>query len=94
MRQTSVNSLTKAKKKSLIGSLTELSEGMLTLLVIDHPCAQRQIAEARRVVEVRFISMSIQIKSLLTAIFIQQILQFGSNSYILRHFSSILNLIL
>ncbi|CAA6659485.1 unnamed protein product [Spirodela intermedia] len=51
MRQTSVNSLTKAKKKSLLSSLTELSERMSSLLDIDHPCAQREISEARQVIE-------------------------------------------
>lgn len=51
MRQTSVNSLTKAKKKALLASLDELTERMPSLLDIDHPCAQRQIFDARRVVE-------------------------------------------
>lgn len=52
MRQTSVSSLTKAKKKVLLASLDELTERMPSLLDIDHPCAQRQIFDARRVVEV------------------------------------------
>ena len=52
MRQTSVSSLTKTKKKAMLESLDELSERMPSLLDIDHPCAQRQILDARRVVEV------------------------------------------
>lgn len=51
MRQTSVNSLTKTKKKALLEALDELTERMPSLLDIDHPCAQRQILDARRVVE-------------------------------------------
>ncbi|XP_077213519.1 kinesin-like protein KIN-14B isoform X2 [Tasmannia lanceolata] len=51
MRQTSQNSLTKNKKKALLVSLDELSERMPSLLDIDHPCARRQIADARSVVE-------------------------------------------
>jgi len=52
MRQTSVSSLTKTKKKEMLASLDELSERMPSLLDIDRPCAQRQILDARRVVEV------------------------------------------
>ncbi|KAJ6915789.1 Kinesin-like protein KIN-14A [Populus alba x Populus x berolinensis] len=51
LRQSSVNTLSKSKKKSLLVSLDELGERMPSLLNIDHPCAQRQIAEARRLVE-------------------------------------------
>lgn len=51
MRQLSVDSLTKSKKKALLASLEELSERMPSLLGIDHPCAQRQIAEAHKVLE-------------------------------------------
>lgn len=51
MRQTSVSSLTKTKKKAMLESLDELSERMPSLLDIDHPCAQRQISDARRIVE-------------------------------------------
>jgi hypothetical protein len=47
-----VNTLSKSKKKTLLVSLDELGERMPSLLNIDHPCAQRQIAEARRMVEV------------------------------------------
>ncbi|KAG1342270.1 putative Kinesin-like protein KIN-14L [Cocos nucifera] len=50
-RQASVSSLTKTKKKAMLASLEELSERMPSLLDIDHPCAQRQILEARRLVE-------------------------------------------
>lgn len=52
MRQTSVNVLSKSKKRSLLVSLDELSEQMPSLLDIDHPCAQRHISEARYDVEV------------------------------------------
>lgn len=47
-----MNTLSKSKKKTLLVSLDELGERMPSLLNIDHPCAQRQIAEARRMVEV------------------------------------------
>lgn len=52
MRQSSVNTLSRSKKKAMLTSLDELAERMPSLLDIDHPCAQRQIADARRVVEV------------------------------------------
>ena len=52
MRQSSVSTLSKSKKKALLASLDELMERMPSLLDIDHPCAQRQIAGARRVIEV------------------------------------------
>ncbi|GAB4848791.1 Kinesin-like protein KIN-14B [Ancistrocladus abbreviatus] len=51
VRQASVNSLSRSKKKAMLASLDELAERMPSLLDIDHPCAQRQIAEARRLVE-------------------------------------------
>ncbi|KAG8373431.1 hypothetical protein BUALT_Bualt11G0023600 [Buddleja alternifolia] len=51
VRQTSVNVLSKSKKRSMLASLDELSERMPSLLDIDHPCAQRHIAEARDAVE-------------------------------------------
>ncbi|XP_075654087.1 kinesin-like protein KIN-14B isoform X1 [Castanea sativa] len=51
MRQSSVSTLSKSKKKALLASLDELMERMPSLLDIDHPCAQRQIADARRVIE-------------------------------------------
>ncbi|KAJ6834435.1 kinesin-like protein KIN-14L [Iris pallida] len=51
MRQASVSSLTKTKKKALLAALDELLEQMPSLLDVDHPCAQRQILDARRVVE-------------------------------------------
>lgn len=52
LRQSSVSTLSKSKKKVLLASLDELMERMPSLLDIDHPFAQRQIADARRVVEV------------------------------------------
>nr|XP_048334782.1 kinesin-like protein KIN-14B isoform X2 [Ziziphus jujuba var. spinosa] len=51
VRQSSVNILSKSKKKAMLASLDELAERMPSLLNIDHPCAQRQIADARRVVQ-------------------------------------------
>ncbi|KNA06256.1 hypothetical protein SOVF_182410 [Spinacia oleracea] len=50
-RQASINSLSKNKKRAMLDSLDELAEQMPSLLEIDHPCAQRQIAEARIIVE-------------------------------------------
>ncbi|XP_021728175.1 kinesin-like protein KIN-14B [Chenopodium quinoa] len=50
-RQASINSLSKNKKRAMLSSLDELAEQMPSLLEIDHPCAQRQIAEARSIVE-------------------------------------------
>ncbi|RDY00465.1 Kinesin-like protein KIN-14B, partial [Mucuna pruriens] len=47
----SVNILSKSKKKKMRASLDELAEQMPSLLVIDHPCAQRHIADARHMVE-------------------------------------------
>lgn len=52
MRQSSVSTLSKSKKKQLLASLDELAERMPSLLDIDHPCAQRQIADARNVIQV------------------------------------------
>lgn len=51
VRQSSVNTLSRSKKKAMLTSLDELAERMPSLLDIDHPCAQRQIADAHRVVE-------------------------------------------
>ncbi|KAL3630462.1 Kinesin-like protein KIN-14B [Castilleja foliolosa] len=51
MRQTSVNVLSKSKKRQMHASLDELSEQMPSLLDVDHPCAQRHIAEARHALE-------------------------------------------
>nr|CAD1826270.1 unnamed protein product [Ananas comosus var. bracteatus] len=51
MRQTSVSSLTKTKKKAMLASLDELMGRMPSLLDIDHPCAQKEIMGARRAVE-------------------------------------------
>lgn len=53
MRQSSVHTLTRSKKKAMLSSLDELTERMPSLLDIDHPCAQRQITDARRMVEVK-----------------------------------------
>ncbi|XP_014492749.1 kinesin-like protein KIN-14B [Vigna radiata var. radiata] len=50
-RLSSVNILSKSKKKSMLASLDELKEQMPSLLQIDHPCAQRHIADARYMVE-------------------------------------------
>ncbi|KAL3036689.1 hypothetical protein AAZX31_01G023000 [Glycine max] len=41
----------KSKKGTVLGSLDKLTEQMPSLLEIDHPCAQRYIADARRKVE-------------------------------------------
>lgn len=51
MRQTSVSSLSKIKKKAILAQIDELSERMPSLLDIDHPCARRQILDVRRIVE-------------------------------------------
>ncbi|KAM7262173.1 hypothetical protein ACFE04_021250 [Oxalis oulophora] len=50
LRQSSAT-LTKSKKKALLTALDELTDRMPSLLDIDHPCAQRQIADARYLVE-------------------------------------------
>jgi len=47
-----VNILSKSKKKTMLTSLNELTEQMPSLLEIDHPCAQRHIADAHYLVEV------------------------------------------
>ena len=52
LKHSSANSLTTAKKKSLLSSLNELWEQMPSLLDIDHPCAQKEISEARQAIEV------------------------------------------
>ncbi|XP_062100325.1 kinesin-like protein KIN-14B [Humulus lupulus] len=51
VRQSSVSILSKSKKKAMLLSLDELSERMPSLLNIDHPCAQRHIADARQMIE-------------------------------------------
>ncbi|XP_059624154.1 kinesin-like protein KIN-14B [Cornus florida] len=51
MRQSSVSTLSSSKKKVMLASIGELAERMPSLLDIDHPCAQRHIAQARRTVE-------------------------------------------
>ncbi|KAE9614469.1 putative minus-end-directed kinesin ATPase [Lupinus albus] len=50
-RLSSGNTLSKSKKRTMIASLDELTKQMPSLLEIDHPCAQRHIAEARHIVE-------------------------------------------
>lgn len=50
-RQSSVSTLGRSKKKVLLASLDELAERMPSLLDIDHPCAQRHVADAHRLVE-------------------------------------------
>ncbi|CAK8561805.1 unnamed protein product [Lathyrus sativus] len=50
-RQSSVNILSKSKKRAMLASLDELKEQMPSLLEIDHPCAQSQIADACGMVE-------------------------------------------
>ncbi|XP_030528236.1 kinesin-like protein KIN-14A [Rhodamnia argentea] len=51
MRQSSVNTLSRSKKAAMLASLDELAERMPSLLDIDHPCAQKQISDARSAVE-------------------------------------------
>ncbi|XP_031114516.1 kinesin-like protein KIN-14B [Ipomoea triloba] len=51
MRQSSVNSLGRSRKKAMLSSLDELAERMPSLLDIDHPCAQKHIEETRHIVE-------------------------------------------
>ncbi|KAL9691607.1 hypothetical protein QQ045_012032 [Rhodiola kirilowii] len=51
VRQASVTKLSKSKKKALLETLEELTERMPSLLDIDHPSAQRQIVDAREMVE-------------------------------------------
>ncbi|KAK3128718.1 hypothetical protein QOZ80_6BG0465540 [Eleusine coracana subsp. coracana] len=51
LRQSSTGPLRKSKKKALLQSLDDLSSQMPSLLDIDHPCAQKQIMEARNAVE-------------------------------------------
>ncbi|KEH20142.1 putative minus-end-directed kinesin ATPase [Medicago truncatula] len=50
-RQSSVSILSKSKKRALLASLDELKEQMPSLLEIDHPCAESQIANACHMVE-------------------------------------------
>uniref|UniRef100_A0A0D9WNA5 Kinesin motor domain-containing protein n=1 Tax=Leersia perrieri TaxID=77586 RepID=A0A0D9WNA5_9ORYZ len=51
IRQSSTRPLRKSKKKALLESLDDLLAQMPSLLDVDHPCAQKQIMEARKVVE-------------------------------------------
>lgn len=50
-RQSSVSILSRSKKRALLASLDELKEQMPSLLEIDHPCAESQIANACHMVE-------------------------------------------
>jgi hypothetical protein len=52
MRQSATRPVRKSKRKALLESLNDLLSQMPSLLDIDHPCAQKQIMEARKVVEV------------------------------------------
>ncbi|KAM7277209.1 hypothetical protein ACFE04_019075 [Oxalis oulophora] len=51
VRQSSVNAMSKSKKKALLATLDELSDRMPSLLDIDHPCAQKMIADACHLVQ-------------------------------------------
>ncbi|KAG0513451.1 hypothetical protein BDA96_10G103400 [Sorghum bicolor] len=51
MRQSSTRPMRKSKRKALLDSLDDLLTQMPSLLDIDHPCAQKQIMDARKVVE-------------------------------------------
>lgn len=51
MRQSSARPMRKSKKKAFLESLDGLLAQMPSLLDMDHPCAQKQIMEARKVVE-------------------------------------------
>ncbi len=59
MRQSSARPLRKSKKKALLESLDDLLAQMPSLLDVDHPCAQKQIMEARKVVEVCILNVGI-----------------------------------
>lgn len=52
MRQSTTRPMRKSKRKALLESLDDLLAQMPSLLDIDHPCAQKQIMEARKIVEV------------------------------------------
>lgn len=64
-RQSSVSTLGRSKKKALLKSLDELGERMPSLLEIDQPCAQRQIADGRRMVEVHVVSRVLNLENFL-----------------------------
>ncbi|KAM3209107.1 hypothetical protein ACQJBY_063662 [Aegilops geniculata] len=51
IKQSSTRPLRKSKKKALLESLDDLLAQMPSLLDIDHPCAQKQIMDARNAVE-------------------------------------------
>ncbi|XP_027359822.1 kinesin-like protein KIN-14B isoform X2 [Abrus precatorius] len=50
-RLSTMNTIEKSKKRTVLYSLDKLTEQMPSLLEIDHPCAQRYIADARSMVE-------------------------------------------
>ena len=52
MRQSAVSIMSRSKKRGLVTALDDPSAQLSSLLEIDHPCAERHIADARRVVEV------------------------------------------
>lgn len=54
-REVSAKAVNATKKKSLLMRLDSLVDHMSTLLPIDHHCAEKFIAEARKVVEVRLL---------------------------------------
>ncbi|XP_054808592.1 kinesin-like protein KIN-14B isoform X2 [Prosopis cineraria] len=49
--QANVNVLSSSKKRTMLASLDELTQRMPSLLEMDHPCAQKQIADACRMIE-------------------------------------------
>ncbi|MED6174672.1 Kinesin-like protein KIN-14B [Stylosanthes scabra] len=50
-RLSNMNTIRRCKKRAALDSLDELTQRMPSLLEIDHPCAQRHIADARRLIE-------------------------------------------
>lgn len=51
-KHSTANAVSQSKKRAMLASLGELTQRMPLLLEIDHPCAQRHIADAHRLVEV------------------------------------------
>ncbi|XP_078433642.1 kinesin-like protein KIN-14L [Wolffia australiana] len=86
MKYSSAHSLTKSKKKSLLSSLNELSEQMPSLLDIDHPCAQKEITEARQAIEAipeddtRLQEVALSLQTTETEVNQWNILQFNTGS--------------
>ncbi|XP_016201049.1 kinesin-like protein KIN-14B isoform X3 [Arachis ipaensis] len=50
-RLSNMNTIGRSKKRAVLVSLDELTQRMPSLLEIDQPCAQRHIADARRMIE-------------------------------------------